>query len=352
MSGTYVNASSSGTHYKVMGGGASFTLSCTPSASIGVTNGNCGAGVTYSGTATPVTIQLTGVTTDHKLLTGQQCTATLSGTNGYKVTSYTWSVGGKAFKNYDTTAPNSTNATQLVPLGNADLNGPATGSTSVAPLNFYDGTQESLNVSCTASLTAPDGTSLSVSAQAPQITVLKPTVTWPISTGIVQYNSAQQAFGLYTVSWNGVTVNVPAPFSGGQCTFTQIVTPNVSTYNASGTATPYVPNNGVAGLDGGFIYGNTWSPPAAGSDVDRPAVGINGLPSGTTKVTASEAFTTWVMYKPDGGVWVPLSNYNWNWSETFQFANASWSLTQASPTTPPTYASSPTDTPPTWTIIH
>lgn len=227
----------------------------------------------------------------------------------------------------------------------------------MAPVSFYDGTQESLNVSCTASLTAPDGTSLNVTAKAPPITVLKPTVTrWDINTGTVQYNSAQKAFGLYGnldgVTWSNVTVNVPAPFSGGQSTFTQIVTPNVFTYNASGTATPYITNNGVAGLDGGFIYGSTWTPPSVGSDRDSPAVGITGLPSGTTKVTASEAFTTWVMYQPSGGVWVPLSSYNWNWSETFQYANASWSLTQASPTTPPSYTGSPTDTPPIWRSTH
>lgn len=268
--------------------------------------------------------------------------------------------GDAAFKTYDT---NKTNNDQLVPLGPKDLTGPAQGSTSatVPPVSFYDGTAESLTVSCTATLTAPDGTSLSVSAKAPQITVLKPTASWGITTGNVHYSSSAGEYGLFPafgtgapggVYWHDVAVTVPAPFSGGTCCFTQLVTPN-HTYNGTATGS----NNNVSGLDNSFTYFNyTWSPPATGANSDSPAIIVPaGKVAGDT-VTVSDSLQTWLMYQPPGGVWIPLRQYSYNWALTLTWsADGTWAMSGQNPAPPgsgPNYMSTLTDTPPQWGMVH
>lgn len=267
--------------------------------------------------------------------------------------------GDAAFKTYDT---NKTNNDQLFPLGPADLTGPATGSTSVAPLSFYDGTAESLTVSCTASVTAPDGTSLSVSAKAPQITVLKPTATkWLIDTGNVHYNSSAGEYGLFPafgtgapggVSWHDVTVTVPAPFSGGTCCFTQLATPN-HTYNGTAQGN----TNGVPGLDNSFAYANyTWSPPALGTNYDSPAITVPAGKAVGDVVTASDGLQAWLMYQPPGGVWVPLQKYSYSWALTLTWgSDGTWAMSGQNPPPPgagPSYTGTDTSDPPQWSVVH
>ena len=261
---------------------------------------------------------------------------------------------------------------QLVPLSPADLTGPASGkSTSVAALNFYDRAQEDLTVACAVTMTAPDGkTVLNVTAKSPPINVLKPTVThWDIAEGYVQPNRTANGavYGLYGdlananitktngMIWNNVMASVPPPFTGnGQCTFTQMVIPNRLLY-VGNSSKPYVPNNGILGLDGAFDYGNRWSVTMAGGDVDSPnqPFGYTGL----TEISAFDAFTTYVMYQPPGGVWVPLKSYDWSWSFTSKWDknNNQWTLFRANPpfaTSDPHYTGIDTPKPPQWSLVQ
>ncbi len=289
--------------------------------------------------------------------------------------------GDAAFKTYDT---NKTNNDQLVPLGPKDLTGPAQGSTSatVPPVSFYDGTAESLTVSCTATLTAPDGTSLSVSAKAPQITVFKPTATWGIDTGYVQqfqypdqsgqYHDMMGLLGPPNVakqgqSWHDVIVTVPTPFTGGTFAFVQLSTPDRKIYRhatQTGLSDHFqYPDNGKQGLDNGFTFLNkSWAIPQTGSGEltgDSPSQGVpdtvtanDGGGSDWYQVTASDQFTTWLMYRPSGGVWVPLQKYSWSWSGTMTKGTAGWSLQSSSPTSAATQSASVTDNPPSWNLTH
>lgn len=191
------------------------------------------------------------------------------------------------------------------------------------------------------------------------------------------YNSEQygsiQTFGLYGnlsgtgnstagMIWSNVTVSVPSPFVGnGQCTFTQLVNPDHLGYNGNSPTPLIVPNNGILGLDGSFEYGSTWSVTAAGGDVDSPSliVGATGGPQqnspGYTQLSASDAFTTYVMYQPNGGVWVPLKKFSWSWSETLTWQPSQWNLTASYPKTAgqaPTPTPAVTPDPPQWTVVH
>ena len=188
--------------------GASFYRSFQPSVSFtgqtgaegsvdGAVDISCGAA------AYPVTIDLTGQNSANQALTGQQITATLNGIpTNCPVTSYTWTQpSATCFKTYNENAASN----QLVALGSADLTGPASGSTGVAPLAFYDRAQESLTATCTVTITPSNGTSLTFTATSPSVSILKPSVThWDIVQGYVQYNPSYnseygplQAFGLF-----------------------------------------------------------------------------------------------------------------------------------------------------------
>lgn len=238
----------------------------------------------------------------------------------------------------------------------------------MSPLAFYDSAGENLTLSCAVTLTAPDGTTLNVTAASPQIMVEKPTLTASsIAEGYVQLSSDGSAFGLYGnlngtgnstngMIWSNFTVNVPAPFSGnGQCTFTQLVNPDHLEY-VNGSSTPIGSNNGILGLDGSFEYGTAWNVTGTGNDVDSPNQPLF-YRTGLTKISVSDAFTTYVMYQPSGGVWVPLDKFSWtygmtlNWvPQTKQFSLAASypsSAGQAGTPTPTT-----TTDPPQWTVVQ
>lgn len=122
-----------------------------------------------------------------------------------------------------------------------------------------------------------------------------------------------------------------------------------------------VPNNGILGLDGSFQYGSPWNVAATGNDVDSPTdrIGATGLTptntNGYTELSDNDAFTTYVMYQPTGGIWVPLQKFSWAWGQTLTWQNSRWNLTASNPATlgsAPTYTTVPTSDPPQWTVIH
>ena len=356
----------------------SITPACSPSvtATSKATDGGCGASVSYSAAAYPVTITITGTTPVNgtQALTGQQLTATLNVPSGFSVyqppgqTGYQWTItgnnGNKVFKNYDPTLPSN----QLVPLAPADL--------TVASPSFYDRAAETVSATCAVTLLAPDGvTQIPVTVRSKDILVLKPTVTrWDIVGGWVQhYNSTTWGLAVNPnsttadgMTWSNVNISVPSPFSGGQGSFVQTVTPDHEIFK-DGSANPTTgANNKKAGLDSGFPYGppaGYWTVPAAGGDVDGPNIvsgaNFNGY-QGYNKIYANDTFTTWVMYNPpavgsQGTVWVPLKSYTWGFSCTVLWQNNSWVTTQAFPQNAaavPSFAPSKTDDPPTWLLIQ
>jgi len=369
----YLSKSGTATLYTVKsgsGGLSRITLApVTPTASSDGTSGSAGGSgangtvnVSYTASATPVTITPSGTTLVNgarEALTGQQVVATLNAPYPVYNGSYTWSSGGDVFKTYNENATSN----QLVYLSDQDY--------YQSTFSFYAKVAETLTVTCTATLIAPDGTQLNVSPQQ-SITVLKPSVTiGNIVTGYVRgwVLNGSYVYGLAPdpstsnsdgVIWKNVTIAVPTPFSGGQGCFTQLVTPDREQYVGT-TASPVVPNNKQQGLDGSFLYGPAWTLPALGGDVDDPSITGVGTsnPNGLSKTTANDSFTTWIMYRPpangQGTVWVPLSNYTWNWSATVSWQNNQWALTSATPANAaaePNYTFMNTNDPPQWNLVH
>ena len=352
-----------------------FSPTVTVSGTIGAGGGVAEGVVNYSADLSPVTINLTGQDpTTNQALTGQQITATLSGIPPTWVKSYKWSFTGgtnpNPIKNYDTTAPNATNLTQIVPftatdLGQIDKTG---NGIAVVPISFYDQAKDAITVQCIVSLKFPDGTTGSVTPKSVQVKFLKPTVTaWEINTG----SGPQQGlpFGVrasiigtstYTMSadevWGPITISEPKPGTtavGGQGCIAQVGTKSgdsatrttVSPYptiyqdvvkNASGK---YVLPPAPA-LDGGlpFPYGykldaqgimdlsantgsSTWNVSQSGYSADEPYTPIfpAALDTGGNRWTTdvfSSSFDTYVMYQPPGGIWVPLQKLSWTYSLT------------------------------------
>ena len=387
------SATVSGVRYTSPAGGATVALSVSPSATANTIG--AASSVAYSAAISPIFVNLSGVNPANQALTGQQITATLNGVpSGTKVTSYTWSfTGGTApnpIKNWDPNGKAADGVTlqQLFPLTSADLTQtdvPNGNGLNVNPItiSFYDQVADTVTVKCAANLTFPDSTTGSVNPTSVPVTFLKPTVTgWGIKSGIVR--SPHGITGLFNVpgdniytdgqSWHDVVINVPSPFSGGQFSFGQTLTPVLTIYRElpqGSTASPYYvqTNNGINGLDTIFPYFTPFTIPnqPASKELtgDSPQVAIPDLnvtitvPPGDTggtswnKTTASDQFTTWLIYLPPGqsSIWVPLQTYSWSWSGTM-INDAGWTQTAGSPTAGATPTASDTNTPPSWTTVH
>jgi hypothetical protein len=390
-----------------MGSVATYYSAATVSAGGGITAPTCGATATFSGSvgmgsrdnvtgsagedydveAFPVFLNLTGLVKDSSgnlnLLTGQQCSANLSiGANQWgitfpgTVTKYSWSgQSGTCFKTYNPNIQPPAN-NQLAPLASTDLSGADTSGKgiSVSPLAFYDSAAETLTLTCKVTLTNPDGSTLNVTAASPQITMEKPTASWSIYTGSVLqvYDTSQNqgGFGLEAVpgsgqmggeAWQKTTIVLPTPFTatGGLGCFAQLVTPDVEVSNDNPAMDPTFPNNKQQGLDNSFPYvGYTWNVSGTGANADSPEVLFENYNSGGyagwNKVLTNQVFTTWVMYQPPGGVWVPVQSYGWTWSftSTWSSTNDVWKEFRASPTSDPGYTGTSTPAPPQWSLVQ
>jgi hypothetical protein len=93
-----------------------------------------------------------------------------------------------------------------------------------------------------------------------------------------------------------------------------------------------------------------------GNDADSPNQ-LLYYTTGLTEFNDSDAFTTYVMYQPSGGVWVPLEKISWMWSVTldWQTQTQQFDLTASYPHTKGqagTPAHVPTSDPPQWTVVH
>lgn len=353
---------------------------------------NGGAAATrasYQVSVAPVTVKITGTysTTDYRALTGQQVKVEIIGIpTNTSVTSYTWTISPSTnvFKNYNP----ALSSNQLIPLGSTDLTGPASGSTTISALNFYDSNAESVTVTCQASLKFPDNTTGSITATSSSITFLKPTGAWAVDPATVTIggtsvanvigfhddSATSHSFGVNT-TWYPVTISVPSPFAGGTGCFAQLVEPSASitrTPTGTGAATYTLKIPGPGGtwvtpsttsfaLDYNFPYYNGFTTDASGNLTGTVGIVANGAnqegpytfsagstgasgddPTGQESATdvdnggsawstaaISDNFTTWLMYQPPGtgSVWVPLMKATWSGHGTASGGPSNWSAT-------------------------
>lgn len=343
--------------YSVVTGAATLnlpTLNVNSSITGSTTAGPLIASVSYSAAVSPVTITLSGVKVDTdgslKLLTGQQVEASLNLNGGPgNLSNFDWTVEGDGV--YGAYLPSESSA-QIQPID--------TGESSVF---FYDKTGgDKISVSCTATITFPDGTTSSVSATAPVINVLKPTVTRCDINNIPGVNYSPNNFsddggepwyGAREI-WAPIVITVPDPFGNitGSAGIAQMIRDTTFQDTRATSGEPaYVPQMEIApygtyntwvpvmgGLDCGFLYpftdnynsdanGNgtvspsnstAWNAPGTGAAEDNPSVpcapNLVAGDTGTTDWNASggqDDFYTWIMFSPDGSSWVPLSKFSW-----------------------------------------
>jgi hypothetical protein len=151
--------------------------------------------------------------------------------------------------------------------------------------------------------------------------VLRPTAKISPWTTSVRVHANLLSFDSSTM--NGITfsntIAIPTNFPGSiewvQVDF------NPVTELQDTNSTWHILTNYVSGpyLDTTYPY-QTFSGTNA---VDSPAL---PLPSQYVRGVASDVFEMWMMFKPNGGQWVPLRAVNWSWSGSATNGPSGWSL--------------------------
>lgn len=333
----------------------------------------------------PVTVDVGGPTptgSGLQLLTGQSVSASLGVPSPFSVdaTTYQWSATGDVFYTYNEHAPSH----QLILLSDdpSYTTGPAFGCYDKKDKNKITITC-SATIVCPATVAAPDGTRLPVTASPPDITSVKPTGSWQTNRGVfgLGFFSNSTSMGANEL-WNPITITVPQPFSGGTGCLAQLITPvrrltrdalngqpnnyyfKIPYQNPDGTTTMVLPGRG---LDGAFPYpagflngapvtpdgGYTWDVSTSGTSGDSPTMAFSTTPqdnggSAWTKAYGNDIFTTYLMYRPGGGVWVPIQRLDWGWSGNADNSLGYWSATGSDFMAP---NGSNTDDPPQWDVV-
>ncbi len=342
--GDYVGTSS-GTHYSVVPADANgnMELYCTPTASVR----SGAAGVYYMASASPVTINLGGtkiVNGMPEALTGQPITVSLTGLPaGCTFSNHKWGVqsqlGGSLCGGY------IAQQAQGITTPPSPLNSPS--------VTLYDGIQDTVTVSVTATVTFPDKTTNLVNANA-TLVVAKPTVTSHAfsingANSFMQHpNDTGSALGAQE-DWSNVAITMPTGFSGGNGCFAQTLV-STSIIDTRQTGSNYTIKEKLSNgqwvaipapcLDTNFPYpyANVWTVGASGANGvgtggDTPyfpvAPVLDAADTGMAdwyKASGSDSFLTWVMYNPNpqstNCIWVPLANFDWNWKSTAALNNS------------------------------
>lgn len=376
-----IGSTSQGTRYQIkQNPGASFTITCSPSASVSgtgavgppVVTGSGSASVLYSASAAPLEVILSGgigEKNSKKYLIGQRVGANLV-TGGLTPNSFSfrWSVsGGEPFKNYtpifSSTAPDSTSATfdEFAKDGNATTN----------PTGFYfkkppgTGLSGTATVSCSAHLDVPAGAKpengfdvtqsrpCTVDAPINELTAQIGTVQGVIAYGTpappdqnpvgmqlwgATYTNDSGAIRKAGIVWTGKVITPVGYGTSGSpgWNFTQTVKPSRTYFDTTKSYT-LVPPNADYVLDSTFGYYPVidefpYLHPATDTlqkDNDSPAI---PFPTSFIKATIQENFVTYTMYRPPGtdSVFVPLKSLTWFWQGTATVdAAGKWSISNA-----------------------
>ena len=258
-------------------------------------------------------------------LTAQTCGGTFS--------NFVWNVAGSAFSSYSANYQTGKVVT-VFPLTNSSV-------------SFYWKDGGSKSVSCSAVCA---GVSCSTNVT---ITVVRPTAQIISKTGIVGLDAGALHDGVNTsISTVGIsftnTLTMPSGYyNSGDTNYSiewvQKITSTVrrlQTNNVSGdwyrlSASDVLDTTYPYPFDAG--YGNESS--------DSPSQGLGGTLYKSASV--NDSFTRWLLFKPDGGEWVPLRQVNWSWSAAASLVGGTWSLTSGTNSPNPTDSDSTAH--PEWT---
>ncbi len=291
----------------------------------------------------PTSLSLGGTTKDadnnDNILVGQHCTASMTGlpddSSWPTKTTYQWSVSGTTFQSWDWVDPPPPDFNSDEGHTNyVDGPGPLTNPTASWYWNdlMGSGASTSETVSCTATVTPPTGSPLTVTAEK-KVNVWRPNWRATGEGGIMQvsvpfYANSTDDFWLWAGplagSSNGVGMyweatvsppSTPSPtlFGAGSIQLVQIITPNLSYTKSVLFGIPYTrnsPENGQEGLDSTCPYG--WETVTAPNYSASDSPGLQLL-SNTISATVADVFEDYLMYEPPGsGQYVPLAHFNWS----------------------------------------
>ena len=133
---------------------------------------------------------------------------------------------------------------------------------------------------------------------------------------------------------NTVTMPPENNYNFGSTNFSTEWVQLINTYSASATTTPDGVNH--AKHSSGILLDSTYPYSSSKTTQGSPSVGESaGLQSAGAVAQDS---TMWLMFKPQGGEWVPLKSVNWNWSGAVTLSGTNLVLISRSWTTNPTDA--------------
>jgi len=319
------SASKSGYRITVQSG-ASFSVSCAPTAYAYTATGPAEANVMYVVFNTPVTVQLDGVTMSNgtqNIPIGQGIRCSLTA-GDYTASTWSWAISGDPFAGFavDENNPGSGHAqpitNEMLHLASVTYFYRSTG------LNSMDAGSKQWWVTCVATATDGVGNPLQITGQA-HVNVWQSAHTfvpdkdsvnvWP-GPNQTQYLRAGHN-GPRGVTWTA-SVTIPPLFGGGansgKWIFNQIVTPSFS-YTINGQETDS-PDYGVTGLDSRFVYDGKWDADG-GSHTSGDSPGIGPLTAGESGAAMNVIAQTWMLYQPPPGgaglgtTWVPLHELGW-----------------------------------------
>ena len=313
--------------------GASFSESCSPTASFTGTTGSSGfveGEATVGGGASvyPITINpglaIKDSSGNYDILVGQICTASLNGIpSNCTVSNYHWSVSGSTFQSW-AVSDDQSHTTEVDGLGT---------TTNPTASWFWDdnlgsGKSKQETITCTATVTLPagQGSPLSITVTQP-VTVYMPNWTCTGTGGTMQVNTSAPSgngtdYWLYAGPASGSSTGVgmdwkateaapsaPVAFGDGVLELVQTETPN-STYTSSTGIVYNRSNNGQQGLDSSYPY--PWASPAPSYESnDNPGLDLTAFSAVSAHLQYS--FVDTLMYEPpDRGQYVPIATLSWS----------------------------------------
>ena len=320
-----------------------------------VTGPNAGA-FSFDGRAEPGLMIVDGNTGQD--LTGQTNTVIVgqpmnlilktSTTNGPALSNFHWSVPGFTVTNfYVSTDSFQTNGYPILLAATNNQN-----------INFWwvnGATNRS--VQCSATVLGQTVTASAV------FNVLRPTGKIFAQTGAVAINNLEMNLELGFINApsyptagilfsNTVTMPPGTNYNWGNANYetewVQLVTsPSPMTITTTTGTNVVVHTRETSGivLDSAYPYPNAY--PFTGKiTVDAPFVTL--AETNETSASDTQISKMWLMFKPDGGQWVPLRTVSWNWSGGANLSGTNWLLSASSWSTNPPDADAGTAYP-TWT---
>lgn len=324
--GSGCSASSTGTAYRIVSGGNTVTVTCSPTGTCSTSSGPFSFTFSYSASISPIEVFVQGSIGDtsgyNSILIGQHAKGYLVGSCSFS--NWQWSCAGSKFKSWDV-SPSQAKAEVI--------NVPASEWSKEHPEWYWLSDQNGLSVSCTADASVNN---ISIGS----VSVSENVNVWPpyyyfaneSSTSSSMSGSTLTSADLYLLKpgqYFAGKVGTPALFSAqgtGNWEFVQIASPSRTHTLQSGSVLHDWPL-GLTGLDNVCPYpappgepAPAWSAEIATSTSlatlhwtqDSPDTNI-----AATEVSYSvgDQFEMHLIYCPPGGdsQWVPIHKLDWAW---------------------------------------